>query len=48
MVNDPFSDLPFFFFFVVKNPYDPRSQIRCLDSPKKMHPPCSVSVLESN
>ena len=27
MVNDPFSDLPFF-FFVVKNSYDLRSQIR--------------------
>ena len=26
MVNDPFSDLPF--FFVVNNPYESRSQIR--------------------
>ena len=33
MVNDPFSDLPF--FLVVKNPYELRSQIRFCVLPEK-------------
>ena len=33
VVNDPFSDLPF--FLVVKNPYDLRSEIRFWILPKK-------------
>ena len=35
MVNDPFSDLPF--FLVVKNPYDLRSQICFWIPPPKTH-----------
>ena len=36
MVNDPFPDLPFFFFVVVKNPYD-QDHNPFLDSTKKTH-----------
>ena len=36
MIDDPFSDLPF--FLVVKNPYDLRSQIRFWILPKKTLP----------
>ena len=45
MVNDPFSDLPF--FLVVKKPYDPRSQIRFLDSPKNTQPQRTFSCFSS-
>ena len=43
MVNDPFSDLPF--FLVVKNPYNLRSQIR-FEFSQKTEP--IVSRVETN
>ena len=43
MVNDPFSDLPF--FLVVKNPYDLRSQIQFwILTPKKRTPSRRATV----